>query len=172
MQVKAPVETGLVDVEGISVLHDELPYPQQPRLRTWFIAKLGLNLIPDLGKLLVAAQFFAGDVGHHLFMGHAKTQVSALAILQAEHVVAHARPTAARFPNFTRIQSRQQEFLPDFVHLFANNAHDFVNGSLTEEQVGVDSCAQLTDVSGTEKELVTGDFGVCRCFAKRRNENF
>src|SRR5207249_5931740 len=40
------VKPGVVDVKRVRILHDELPHPQQSRLRTWFVAKLGLNLIP------------------------------------------------------------------------------------------------------------------------------
>ncbi len=38
-------------------LHDELPHAKQARFRTRLIAEFRLNLIPDLGQVLVAAQF-------------------------------------------------------------------------------------------------------------------
>ena len=50
----------------------------RPDLRTRLVAKLGLNLVPDLRKLLVAAQFLAGDIGHDLFVGHAQANSAPL----------------------------------------------------------------------------------------------
>ena len=91
------VEPGRIDVERVRVLHHELPHPQQPRLRTRLIAKLGLDLVPDLRQLFVAAQLLARDVGHDFFVRHAEAQVGALAVFQAKHVVAHHRPSA-RWP--------------------------------------------------------------------------
>jgi len=96
-------KTGGIDVEGIRILHHELPHPQQARLRPRLIAKLGLNLIPDLRQLLVAAQFLASNLGHVLFMRHAQAKVGALAVFQPEKIVAHHRPAAARFPKLARM---------------------------------------------------------------------
>jgi hypothetical protein len=69
-------------------------------------------------------------------------------------------------PQLARQQGRQQELLADRVHFFAHNRHDFVDGSLAEEEVGVDSGAQLANVSGANQKFVTGNFGVCRGFTK------
>ncbi len=51
--VERLVETALVDVKGIGIFHDELPNAQHTRLRSRFIAKLYLDLIPNLGQLFV-----------------------------------------------------------------------------------------------------------------------
>ena len=93
------VEPRGINVERVRVLHDELAHPQQARLGTRLVAELGLNLIPDLRQLLVAAQLLARDVGHDFFVGHAQTKVGALAILEAKHVLAHHRPAPALFGN-------------------------------------------------------------------------
>ena len=55
------IQPGRVHVERVRVLHDELPHAQQSRLRPRLIAKLGLDLIPDLRQLFIAAQFAARD---------------------------------------------------------------------------------------------------------------
>ena len=60
-----------VDVERVRIFHHELPHPQQTRFGARFVAEFTLNLVPDLGKLLVAAQLFARDLGHGLFLRHA-----------------------------------------------------------------------------------------------------
>ena len=115
--------------------------------------------------MLVAAQLLARNVGHDLFVGHAQAEVRALAILQAEHVVAHHVPAATGLPDLARIQRWQKQLLPDGVHLFAHDAGDLQNGSLGEKQVGVDSSRQLPDIAGAHQELVAGNFRVSRRFA-------
>ena len=170
VQVEALVQPGAVDVKRVGVLHGELAHAQQPTLGTRLVAELGLDLVPDLGKLLVAAQFLARDVGHDLFVGHAQTEVGAFAILEAEHVVAHHAPTAAGLPDLARIQRREVELLADGVHLLAHDAGDLEDGPLGEEEVGVDSRRQLADVSGAHQELVAGDFGVGRSFTEGGDE--
>ena len=92
------VQAGGIHIEGVRILHDELPYPQQARLRPGFVAEFGLNLVPDLRQLLVAAQFLSGNVGHDFFMGHAQAQIGAFTILQPEHVVTHDRPAPTGLP--------------------------------------------------------------------------
>ena len=170
VQIEAAVEARLVDVKGVAVLHDELAHAQQARLGPRLVAELGLNLVPDLRQLLVAAQFAARDRGHDLFVRHAQAQVRALAVFQAEHVFAHGRPAAALLPRLARHNPRQVELLRDLVHLVAHNGDDLVQRALAQEEVVIDSGAELADVAGAEKKLVAGHFGVCRSLAQCRNK--
>ena len=98
MLVVGDVEAGVVDVEGVGVLHDELADAKEAGFGAGLVAKLGLDLVPDLGELLIAAQFVAGDGGHDLFVGHAEAEVGAFAVLEAKHVFAHDGPAARLLP--------------------------------------------------------------------------
>ena len=119
------VQPRLVYIEGIGILHDELAHPQQPRFRSRLVAEFGLNLVPDLRKLLVTAQFSSGDRSHHLFMGHTQAQIAPEAVFQPEHVFAHHVPAARLLPDFRRIQRGQQHLLrAHAVHLFPHNLLD------------------------------------------------
>jgi hypothetical protein len=100
-----------------------------------------LDLVPNLGKLFVAAQFLARDLGHDFFVRHAEAEVGSFAILQAKHVVAHHRPAAALLPEFARMDSRQKKFLADGVHFLADDVHDLFEGTLPEEKIRVDAGA-------------------------------
>ncbi len=134
------VESGLVDVEGVRVLHDELAHAEETGLGARFVAEFGLDLVPDLGELLVAAQLAARDGGHDLFVGHGEAEVAAEAILEAEEVVAHDVPAAGFLPDFGRIQRGQVHFLPaDGVHLLAHNLLDFEEGALCQKEIAVDA---------------------------------
>ncbi len=164
------IQAGGVDVERVRIFHHELPHPQQTRFGARFVAEFALNLVPDLGKLLVAAQLFARNLSHGLFVRHAQTQVGALAVFQPEHVVAHHGPASAGLPQFPRMNGRQVEFLPDLVHFFADDVGDLVERPLPHKKIGVNSGSQLADVACPDQEFVAGDFSVRRRFAQSRNK--
>jgi hypothetical protein len=170
VQVEALVEAGFVDVEGVSVLHGELADAQQAGFGAGLVAELGLDLVPDLRKLLVAAQLAARDGGHDLFVGHAEAEIGALAVLEAKHGVAHDGPAAGLLPRLARQEGGEKELLADGVHLFADDGDDLVERSLAEEEVVIDARAELADVAGAKEELVAGHFGVCRGLAKSGDE--
>ena len=124
MLLIADVQACGVHVERVRVLHAELPHSQQSRLRARLVAEFLLNLVPDLRQLLIAPQFLARDLGHHLFFGHAQAEVAPAAVLQAKHVVAHQLPAPAGLPNLARMQRRQVKLLPDRIHFFAHHVGD------------------------------------------------
>src|SRR3974377_2443123 len=72
----ADIKAGCVNVERIRVLHRELPHSKQAGLGARLIAKLLLDLIPDLWKLFVTAQLLARDFGTDFFGCHAEAQVA------------------------------------------------------------------------------------------------
>ncbi len=103
-------------------------------------------------------------------MGHGEAELGALAVLEAEHVLAHAGPAAGLLPELARVERGQEELLADLVHLFADDGDDLVDGALAEGEVAVDAGAELADVAGAEQELVAGDFGVGGSFAEGGDE--
>ncbi len=104
-------------------------------------------------------------------MRHGEDEVCALAVLEMEEVLTHDRFAAGLLPQLNGVQRGQQKLLrADAVHLVAHDGDDLVDGALAERQVAVDTSAELTDVSGAEKDLVAGDLGVCGGFAEGGNE--
>ena len=169
--VVSRVQPGLVHVEGVGILHDELAHAHQPRLGARLVAKLGLDLVPDLRKLFVTAQLAPGDGGHHLFMRHAQAQIALEAVLQPEHVVAHDVPAAGLLPQLGGVERGQKNLLrADRVHLLAHDALDLQQRALRQKQVTVDARRELADVSGAQQQLVAGDLGFGRVFAQGRNK--
>jgi hypothetical protein len=168
--VVGDVEAGLVDVEGVRVLHKELADAEEAGFGARLVPELGLDLIPDLRELLVAAELVAGYRGHDLFVGHTETEVCAFAVFEAEHVFAHDGPAAGLFPELARLKGGEQELLADTIHLFSYDADDLIDRSVAEVDVGVDAGSELANVTGAEKKFVAGDFGVCRCFTEGGNE--
>ena len=123
MALVSHVQTGLIHVERVRVFHDELAHAQQAGLRARLIAKLGLDLVPDLRQLLIAAQLAARDYSHDFFVCHAQAQVTAETVLEPEEVFAHYVPAARLLPYLGRIERREQHFLAaDGVHFLAHDA--------------------------------------------------
>ena len=101
------VEAARIKIKRIRILHDELAHAQQTGLRPRLITKLCLDLIPDLRKLLVAAQLAAGDECDNFLMRHSQAHVTPKPVFQAEHVIAHHLPAAGLLPHLSRMQSGQ-----------------------------------------------------------------
>src|SRR5207253_10149486 len=110
--VERAIQPSLIDIESVRVLHNEVAHPQHAGLRSRLVAKLYLDLIPDLRQLLVRAEFVTGDRSEYFFMRHPQTHVRAFTILELEHLVAHYGPAARFFPQFARMQGGQEKLLP------------------------------------------------------------
>src|SRR5689334_14557384 len=63
-----------IQVEGVSVLHQEFTGAHHPKARPNFIAKFNLDLVKIYGQLFVTAQLAARDVGDDFLMGWAITE--------------------------------------------------------------------------------------------------
>ena len=167
------VEAGKVHVEGVGVLHDELAHAEQAALGAGLVAELGLHLVPDLRKLLVAAQLAARDHGHDFLVRHAEAEVALEAVLEAEHVVAHDVPAAGFLPDFGGVQGGEEELLgADAVHLLAHDGHDLQQRALRQEEIAVNAGRQLADIAGAQQELMAGDLGFGGILPQGGNEQF
>ena len=58
----------LVAVEAVGVLHQELARAQDAALGPRLVPLLGLDVVPDLGQVAVAAQLARGMEGDHLLV--------------------------------------------------------------------------------------------------------
>ena len=154
------VQAGRRQIEGVGILHDELARAQEAAFGTRLVAKLGLDLIPDLRKLLVAAQLAARDISHDLFVGHAEAEVAAVAVLEAKQVVAHDVPAAGFLPHLGGVKAREIKFLSaDGVHFLAHDLRDFEDRALRQIEVIINASGKLADVAGAQQEAMAGDLG-------------
>ena len=165
------LQAGLVGVEGIGVLHDELAPPHQAKPRPDLIAEFGLDLIEIHRQLPVGAQQIRRQGGDHLLMGGAQPQVATLAILQVEHdplAVGVAGPAAAALPELGGLQLGQQGFQgAGGIELLAHHGGDLLQHPPEQGQIGVDAAAHAADVTGPQQQLVGGDLRFGRVVPKR-----
>ena len=79
-------------------------------------------------------------------MSHGEAELGALAILQSEHVVAHAVPAAGLLPNLSGVEGGEVELLTDPVHLLPDDVHDLQHGAIAEKEIRIDSGGKLANV--------------------------
>ena len=132
---KGSVEAGLVNVERVGVLHDELPEAHQAGLRPLLVAELGLFLIPDLRQLFVGAYLVARNRGENLLVRHAEAHVRALSVFEPEHRLAHHVPASRLLPDLRRMKRGQEKLLTAYcVHLLAYDLHGALRDSPAERE--------------------------------------
>src|SRR5438067_12941946 len=102
-------------------------------------------------------------------MRHRQAKLRALAVLQPEHVAAHAGPSSALFPNLPRVQGWQVKLLPNCVHLLANDGDNLVQSTVSQEQVRVKSRPKLADIPGAKQKLMACNLRVGRRLPQSRN---
>ena len=170
VKVERPVQALVVEVERVGVLHGELADPQQPRLGAWLIPELGLDLVPELGEVTVRGEL-KGEGGEDLLVGHAQGQLGTLAVGEAEHLVAHRRPTPRLLPHRRRVHGRQQELLAaDGVHLGPHDGCHLLVDPPTQRQHGVVAGLELADEPAAHEQPVAGGLGLGRCVAQGGDE--
>src|SRR5690606_18254642 len=62
------IQIGIVEVERIGVLHQELARAHNPETGPDLVAELGLDLIETRRQLLVASQFLTREIGNDFFV--------------------------------------------------------------------------------------------------------
>ncbi len=164
-------QAGLVRVEGVGVLHDELPAPHQAEAGPDLITELGLDLIQADRQLAVGAQQVGRQLGHHLFVGGAEPQGTLLAVNEVKHDSLPggvAVPAAAAAPEIGGLELGKQGLEGvDGDHLLPDDRGDLLKHPPEQGQVGEDSGRQTPHVAGPEQELVGGDLRFGRIVAKR-----
>ncbi len=159
-----------VQVERVRILHGELAHAHESRLGARLVAKLGLDLVPDLGELLVAPQL-ARHRGEDLLRRHAQNQVGVPAVLQPEHLLADGIPATTAPPDLARVQRRESALLGAHgIHLVAYDGGDLVAHAHAQGQQRVDSRHELPNEAGAHQKLVADGFGIGGIVAKCGNE--
>ena len=165
------LEAGIVDVERIGVLHDELAAAKDPRARPRLVAVLGLDLVEDDGQVLVGGVLALDEQREHLLVRGPEQVVRALAVLQSEQAVAVLGPAVRLLVRIARQQCREVHLLEScVVHLLAHEVLDVAIDEESERQPGEDSWRHATHVACADEQSVAGYFGVGGVVAERAQE--
>ena len=165
------VEAGVVDVEGVGVLHRELAAAQDTGPGTRLVAVLRLDLVDRERQVLVGGVQVLHHQGEHLLVGGAEQVVVALAVLQPEDAVAVLGPASARLVGLARQQCREQQLLGAHrVHLVTDDLLDLAQHPEAQREPGVDAGSGPADVAGPDEETMARDLGVRRIIAQGADE--
>ena len=165
------LQAGVVHVEGVGVLHDELAAADQSGARAGLVAVLGLDLVDHRGQVLVGGVHVFDQEGEHLLVGGRQEVVVAPAVGQGEQGRAVLLPATARLVRVGGQQPGEVHLLaPDAVHLFAHDPLDLAQGAQSQRQPRVDAGGGAPDVAGAHEQPVAGDLGVSRILAQRSDK--
>src|SRR6056297_2259364 len=109
-------------VEGVGVLHEELARPHDAEPRTYLVTHLGLDLVKIQRELAIAADFVPDQVGHHLLVRGAKTEIAIVSVPDSQQLRTILLPAPRLLPQLRRLDHRHADFLgAGAVHFLANN---------------------------------------------------
>ena len=108
VRAEADLEPGLVAVERVRVLHDELADAEQAAARARLVAILGLEVVPGLRQLLVALELLRVE-GERLLVGQRQDELPADAILDVEDL--RDLVAAGRLPQLDRREHGREPLL-------------------------------------------------------------
>ena len=161
----AAARAGVVLVERIGVLHDELAAAHEPEARADLVAELGLDLVEIDRQLAVGLQFATGDVRDHLLVGGPQAVVAVVPVAEAEQFRAVLLPATRLLPQVARLHHGHEDLLgAGAVHLLADDGGDPLQGEKTERQKGVHAGGELADEAAADQQLVADDIGFGRHF--------
>ena len=151
----------IVRVEGIGVLHRELPHPDQAAACAGLVAELGLNLVHPLWQLSIRLHRLAEQVGGGLLMRWGKDVLPLPTVQQPEEDRAVGLIPARLLPQLQRLNGGHMQLLrPGPLHLFADNLLDLAEAAPGQRHVGVDAGCQLGDQPRPQRELMVGGLGL------------
>ena len=165
------VEPGVVDVEGVGVLHHELPPAQDSRAGPLLVAVLVLDLVDPQRQVLVRRVEVLHHQGEHLLVRGAEEVVAALAVLEPEDVAAVLRPAVGGVVRLLGQQRREEQLLGTHrVHLVADDLLDLAQHPQSEREPGVDARSGSSDVAGAHQQPVAGHLRVVGVLAQGPHE--
>ena len=160
------LRAGLIDIEGIGILHEEFAPAHDAKARPHLVAEFPLNVIEIERQILVGAHISAEDLGDHFLVGRPIKHVALVAVLDAQHFLAVGVVATALTPQVGGLDGRHQQFDgAGTVLLLAHDVADFLQHAETERQEGVNAGRLLPQHAGAQHQPVRDDFGLFRRFA-------
>ncbi len=134
------VESGVVDVEGVGVLHDEFAAAQQTGAGAGLVAVLRLDLVDRQRQVFVRGVEVLDQEGEDLLMGGSEDVVVLAAVLEMEEGGGEGLPAAGLLVRIGGQQTGEVDFLGTGErHLFAHDGLDLAEHGQAQRQPRVDS---------------------------------
>ena len=161
----------LIAIERVRVLHQELPSTQESVPRAELVAVLPLHLVEVDGKVPVRGELVGHERREHLFLGRSEHELAAVAIGEAEHLVAVGLPPPGQLPGLGGQHDRHAHLLRTRgVHLLADDRLDLLRHAHAEGHRGVHARHQLAHEGSAQQQSVAGGLGLGRVLPERACE--
>ncbi len=161
----------LVAIERIRVLHQELPSAQESVPRAEFVAVLPLHLIEVDGKVSVRGELVGHERREHLLLGGSEHELAAVAVAEAEHLVAVCLPPSGQLPRLGGQHDRHTHLLrARGVHLLADDRLDLPRHPHAQGHRRVHARHQLAHEGAAQQQAVAGRLGLGRVLPERARE--
>ena len=154
---------GLVDVEGIGVLHQEFAAAHDAETRTLLVAEFPLDVVEIERQALVGFDVGAEDLGDHFLVGRPVQQLALVPVGDAQHFRAVGVVAAALAPEVGKLQRRHQQFQrAGAVLLLADDLLDLLQHPQAQRQPGIDARRLLPHHAGAQHQPMRDDLGLFR----------
>ncbi len=152
-------------MEGVGILHQELPGAHHPETGTHLVAELGLDLVEVGRQLFVALYFAAYEIGDHLFVGGTETELPIVPVGEPQQFRSVLLPAAGLLPQLCRLDGGHQQLLrASPIHLLPHDVFHLAQHPQPEGQPGIEPRGEATDHAGAQHQLVADHFGIGRGF--------
>ena len=130
-----------------------------------------MDLVEGDREVLVGGVHVLDRRGEHLFVGRTKQHVGALAVFEAEQVVAVFGPAVGELVWFAWKKGWEQQLLcAHGVHFFTDDAFDLAQGAKPKWEPVVNARRGAADVACSDEQFVAWNFGIGWVFAQRAQE--
>ena len=151
-------ERGRIEVEGVSVLHEELARAHDTKARPHLVTELGLDLVEVYRQLAVALKLAPGDIGDHFLVRGPGHEVTLVPILDAQQLRPVLAPASRFLPQLRGLHHRHHQFQgAGAVHLLADDVLHLFQDSQAHGQPAVQPRRQAPDEPRAQHELMAHD---------------
>ena len=165
------LRAGLVEIEGIGVLHQEFAPAHHAEARAHLVAEFPLDVIEVERQVPVGAHIGAENFGDHLLVGRPVQHLALVPVLDAQHLLAIGVVAAGLAPEIGRLHGRHQQFDgAGAVLLLAHDLLDLLQHAQAERQEGIDAGRLLPHHAGAQHQPVRDDLRLARGLAQDRQE--
>ena len=161
-------------VKAVRILHQELARAEDTEPRTLLVPKLDLDLIHRQRQLAIAADVLRDQIGHDLLVRRPESQMDGSVAplhVEVDQHIAKRLAAAGSLEEVDRLESGHENFDgPGGVHLLPDDGLGLFECPQSERQVRVGSRHELPDQTGSQHQLMTGNFRIGGDFLHGRNE--
>src|SRR5215475_12406561 len=169
--VVRPPRPGLVDVEGIGVLHQEFTTAHDAEPRALLVAEFPLNMIEIERQAPVRLHIGAEDLGDHFLVGRPVQKLALVPVGDAQHLRAIRVIATALAPEIRKLQCRHEQFeRTGAVLLLAHDLLDLLQDAKAERQPRIDAGSLLPHPAGAQHQPMRHDLRFLWIFLQNGQE--